>query len=37
MESRKMVLITCVQGTNRDADVEKGLVDTGGEGESGMD
>ena len=28
---------TYVQGRNRDMDIEKGLVDTAGEGESGTD
>ena len=35
MESRKTVLMN-LQGRNRAADVEKGLVDTVGEGEVGI-
>ena len=27
---------TCFQGSNGDIDIENGLVDTGGEGEGGM-
>ena len=36
VEFRKMVLMNLSAGRNRDADVEKGLVDTvwGGEGET---
>ena len=36
MESRKMYWWTYLQGRNRDADVENGLVDTVKEGEGGM-
>ena len=36
MESRKMVSWTYLQGGNGDADIENVLVDTVGEGESGM-
>ena len=36
MESRKMEQWTYLQGRNRDADVENGLVDTVGEGKSGI-
>ena len=35
MESRKLVW-TCLQGRNGDTDVENGLVETAGEGESEM-
>ena len=33
MESRKMVLMYCLQGRDRDVDRENGLMDTGKEGE----
>ena len=36
MESRKMVLMSILQGSNGDADIENRLVDTIGEGEGGM-
>ena len=35
MEFRKMVLMNLFVGQNRDADKEKGLVGTAGEGEGG--
>ena len=35
MESRKVILMNLYQGSNRDADIEKRLVDTVGEGEGG--
>ena len=36
MESRKTVLITYLQGSNKDADIENRPVDTAGGGEGGM-
>ena len=36
MESRKMVLMSILQGSNGDADIENRLVDTIGEEEGGM-
>ena len=36
MGSRKMVLMTSLQGKNEDAHIENGFVDTVGEGESVM-
>ena len=36
MESIKMVLTNLLQGRYEDADIENGLVDTMGKGESGM-
>ena len=36
VESRKMVLINPCEGRNGDRDVQNGLEDTVGEGESGM-
>ena len=35
MESRKMVLITCWQGSKGDTDIENRLLDTVREGEGG--
>ena len=35
MESRKMVLMSLLQGSNGDADIENRLLDTVGEGEGG--
>ena len=35
MESRKMVLMNLLQGSNGKAGIEKRLVDTEGEGEGG--
>ena len=37
MESRKMVLMNLLQGKNRDADIEYGLLGTEKEGMGGMD
>ena len=33
MESRKIVLVNCLQGSDGDVDIENGLMDTGKEGE----
>ena len=35
MESRKMVLMNCLQGSSGDSDIANRLVDTGQEGEAG--